>query len=710
MIKLTQNSWLSGQLDAAMAGRQDMKFYRNGASVLKNFIPTKIGSFRKRPGTDLIADISEFVGDTRFRLIPFGYLSRVGCVLVFGERKARVYFADGSSYDVQGEVPYLMQDLDEIGYVQCGDIIYLAHKNHPPAEIRHDIDASGGQVFTYSAVKFNPVQAKPDITSITMVRRPFEDFTYTQEDQNLLDQYLSNMANNVQDPVKYATWKSYYDNIANNKKLTWGKTVVRYKASLLADGSEGPLSDEKSYEFTPPWTETQDHKIKVTVDIPSETKSWVLRLYKEHGGVYGLIGTHAGSGGGKKESFTFNDDNIIPDTSETPIDTTQGELFAAEGDYPGAVGLYQQRLVWAGSYNDPARIWMSRVGDFYEYRPHVKLQTDDAIDFILPITQFANLNFIIELGQLFAFSECTELVLGSASSDQGISFETITATEHSHLGCTKRLPPIVANNSLLFVSKTGASVRDYDVNIGNSRYGGTDVSILSSSIFVDNPIVDWTWQQEPNSCVWCVLADGRLASFVFIKEQEIAAWAVHELGGGGKALGIAKTCAVFGNDPEHPNTGEVMVAVKRGERVTLERMRPFAKHGSRDADSVCMDCVSKSDLGDMVRSVGGTWGYPFESEMTTMRPILGDAVGNAQFDVKLGQHAHLRLIDSYGGEVFATGCDDTPAHLDADGDCDRTVILSCDNNRDGRVTVRQDESGPFECILLEVDYEAEEGS
>ena len=772
MVKLTQTSWLGGQLDVRMTGRQDMRNYRNGASVLKNFLPVKLGSIRKRPGTDFVADLTGWVGENDFRMIPFGFLSGTGFVLVLcpeaTDDKARAYRADGTFVAVSGDVPYAADELGQIGYVQCGDIVYLAHQNHPPAEIRHDLDGTT-HTFAISDVVFNPVNTKPgcgwdDTHRVSYTRAYFEDFTFSTDDQNTLDSCKEHFSPNPTEWHPGNPWYDAYYNVYNNKRKYNGTTVVNYRASVSINGMEGPLSNLNedvavknrycSISFTSPWTESQVVKIPVRVTIPHavggrETKNWEIRLYKENGGVYGLVGTFKGTSTGLI-THTFTDDNISPDTSETPIDTTGGTPFSEDDDYPGSVGLYQQRLVWAGTRKNPARIWMSRAGDFYEYRPHDRLQTDDAIDFILPITQFANINFIIELGRLFAFAECTELVIGSASDSAGVSYETIMATEHSHLGCTKRLPPIVANNTLLFVNRTGQSVRDYDERIGSSRFGGTDVSVFSSSIFAENPIVDWTWQQEPNSTVWCVLRDGRLASFMYDKEQEIGAWAVHELGGGGKALGIAKTCAVFGRDAAYPTTGEVMVAVARGEgadrRVTLERMRPWGRTSDeltvKSEESLCLDCVDdySEATGQRFNSVGdegeledGRYalcvaisddgetahckaGYRIESVMTTMPPVIGDQGGASQFDVKLGQHAHLRTIGSAGGEIYAVGMRSQPSEIDAgavrDGEDgaafrDVDVVLAGSNNRDGRVTVRHDAPGPFQLALLELDYEVE---
>lgn len=735
MVKITQNSWLGGQLDWEMAGRQDVDKYKIGATELHNFLPLRRGSFIKRPGTDFICGMEDAflsVGK-KFRMIPFSYLKDSGFVLVIREGHCRAYrtsslkgFTDlagpGSCADVVNykNIPYKSDELSEICYCQCGDIVYLAHQNHPPAEIRHTIDSSGNHRFTFQTCPINSNIQPPQVASCS-IRRAYVAKAYRGGIH--YEKYAASVI--VLDAATGGEIESSLSSILGSDSTVANQDYLEGKEE---DGKkEFSLWNGTSYYL--PWTESQVHTIAVkTLAAHKNVKE--VRLYKDSGGTWGLIASQRNSDGvwNGAQTFTFKDNNIVPDTSVTPIEKEL--VFNSPGEYPGAVAVYQQRLIWGSTRNNPARVWLSRSGDFYQYQAHRSLQVDDPIDFILPITRFAKINFIVELRKLIMFSDACEWLVGSNSDTSGVTFETIMATAHSYIGCSRRLPPIICNNSVLFAERTGQAVREYQYQIEGDIYGGTDISVFSSSIFDEKEIVDWTYQQHPNSTIWCVLSDGSMASLTFMKDQKVCAWATHSLGGGGLARGISTTYALFGNTGGNQDTEEILIAVERGGKIVLERMRPFCREVDNASNCVVMDGVRSTSVQETVKTEGvcqvdgaDAIGFPFTSRMTSVHPVLGSDVGNAQFDIKNVQYVHLRLQNSVGGSVRAI---DMPVEqasplvktmipdTDADGNLsfakiDERVLLEGSNNRDGRVVIEQDAPWPFQVLLMECDIEVEEG-
>ena len=229
----------------------------------------------------------------------------------------------------------------------------------------------------------------------------------------------------------------------------------------------------------------------------------------------------------------FDDKYITPDASITPYEDDRDGVdpFSQPKNYPACVCLSQQRLIWASSKRNPERVWMSEIGDFKVYTAHEVQKADDAIEFDLPVTRFAKLNHIVEMKSLLAFNDACEWLIDSSSSVQGMTYETVQARPQGYVGSNSRLKPLICGNTVLYCERTGQAVRQFAYNIQDNGFSGTDVSILSKSIFGENNIVDWTYQQFPNSVVWCVLSDGTMASFTFLPEQSIMAWGTHRHGG-----------------------------------------------------------------------------------------------------------------------------------------------------------------------------------
>lgn len=266
--------------------------------------------------------------------------------------------------------------------------------------------------------------------------------------------------------------------------------------------------------------------------------------------------------------------------------------------------------------------------------------------------------------------------------------------------------------------------------------------MLSSGIFDERRIVDWAYRQHPDGTVWCVLSDGKMAALTLMEEQDLIAWGVHELGGpGARVTGAANTYALIGAAGAK-TTDELFLTVERGSgeagRVTVEAMRPAPMEDGAVADAVCLDGARVLESAADARE-GAVWidpgtgaslqapadgcleGFPFRSQFTSVYPVLGDGVGNGQFDRKVAQYARLRLMHDCGGRVKAHGAPESAAtrlrgapEFTGGGmvrlpRMDETLPLAGVNDGDGRVDVWSDGPWPLTILMLETDFETEEG-
>lgn len=938
MVKIVQNSFLGGQLDWEMMGRQDIEKYQKGATKLVNFQLLKRGGIYKRPGTGVLKDVSIYVTTTSngvttektHKLIPFAYgLDQGWCLLVVDGGMYAIHGNTVVSVTNSGSTWFTGSQVEEIDYCQCGDVVFLAHQDHPPCCVKHTLSGST-HVFTLSDIDFNRQrEGIPEISTATVSKTGI-----TTKAPTLTEHYKVTA---VFDGVETYPSADYSDDDCFTSDGDCADYDTGYDSWRTNYSIDDPdyQSDKKTYTgttYTLPWTTSQTIRLAIDMrgrqdadgvtEYPEE-----IRVYRKTGSYYGLVGrislsdiaslatstvastyvneTYApyvtgvtapsgptditadtscfgafGSGyqlkgetkvvltkstnkvkvtlylghiqtvrtvsagvttytftyrpcgngwfklkfgsrsaksvkdfsystetrtktvtstqdaaidttwktharqfaaeigdaetisctlssttaasevtitsyvsGGSNTPFvvnhidasstdvdpsllTFTDNYITPDTSITPPEET--DVMQDEGDWPACVCVSQQRLIWASTRNDPSRVFMSQIGNFYTYAPHAVQLADDAIDFNVAATRFPKINHLLELRKILMFNGDAEWVVDSASASSGITYETIQAVRHSGIGCSSRLKPIVCNNCVLFVERTGQAVRQYSYQLEDDGYGGDDISIMSSSIFNEREIVSWAYQQHPHSTLWCVLSDGTLASLTFMREQNTIAWATHELGGSGKALEIVSTHELVGNANNASTTSGIYLLVKRGSAYTIERFRCDAKRdGDTVINSLCLDSMRVLSEGESARSgavmvnastgetvteadEGVIEGFPYEARFESVYPVIADQVGLAQMDVKYVHGVALRLCHAVGGTVRAYGVPDAQKTAlvntvkSVSGETvsyppvDERALLTADNSRDGRVVITHGEIWPFGLLMLETDIEVEE--
>lgn len=242
----------------------------------------------------------------------------------------------------------------------------------------------------------------------------------------------------------------------------------------------------------------------------------------------------------------------------------------ADGNYPGIVTLYQQRMVWASTDKEPSSFWMSVVGDLNSFAAHPSLQEDDMINAELPLTRGPKILHMVSHKYLIALCQNNECII-NASGDSALTYKTINSENQSFNGSSEDVVPLVCGNAILFVDRAGASCREYKYDYTLDAMNGKDISVLTSEMISrTGGIVDWTYQAFPDSLVWCVMADGSLAILTYMPEQEVCAWSTARLPEGYKAISISCGDALMSSDPDtdsrYKMSAMALLVEKDGER------------------------------------------------------------------------------------------------------------------------------------------------
>ena len=243
-------------------------------------------------------------------------------------------------------------------------------------------------------------------------------------------------------------------------------------------------------------------------------------VYKEKDGIFGFIGS-AGS-------TTFSDTGLTPDLNDTPpIDRNP---FEGTGNYPSTVTYFQQRKMFANTDNEPEKIWGSRSGKFDNFTIRSPLQEDDAITFSMAGRQIKEIRHLLDLGKLVVLTESDEsAVLGG--DNNVLTPSTISPVTYSYNGSSSIAPILIGSNAL-YIQARGSIIRDLGFDFQVDGYRGNDLTIFATHLFKNHTIVDWAYQQIPNSVVWCVRDDGTLLGLTYVREQQVLGWHRHDFENG----------------------------------------------------------------------------------------------------------------------------------------------------------------------------------
>lgn len=307
--------------------------------------------------------------------------------------------------------------------------------------------------------------------------------------------------------------------------------------------------------------------------------------------------------------------------------------FSTKNGFPACVFVFQDRLGLAGTYGEPQTLWFSKTAA-YENFGHArgKLQADDAISVNLSGKKLNAIRCVCTAGKLLVFTAGSEW---SLSASGALTPYNIQVQQQSERGAG-RAAVMMVGNRVLYVQARGSVLRDFYYDYASASYTGEDLTLCAKHLFHNNPIKELAYQQEPDNLVWCVLADGQVATLTYVAEQHVCAWTHHD------------TQGLFCSVCTLPNRGydEVWFAVKRAGGILIEKLLPRLL-SKAPQDQVFLDAsVSKKDE-TAFREVSGLTHLEGQSVgvLADGNPVAGMVVKNGAITLSQpANNVHVGLL------------------------------------------------------------------
>jgi len=442
---------------------------------------------------------------------------------------------------------YLTADLPKLNWTQSADVLTIVHPTYPVREVSRTAD----NAWTIADVSFVPSIADP--IAVTQTVNGADNninwkYKITAIKAETFEESLAGVTATLPNTASAATAANpvvvtsvAHDLITGDEVEITGfaeMTEVNDRRFIITkvgadtfslDGEDGSEYTAESTGGTskvfPTFDVSGTQAAPTGTTIPDNTITWTAvtgavkyTIYRAEGGKsdYGFLA--------ETNELTFTDSEtakVSTDLSITPPNARNP--FRVAGEYPGAVGYYQQRRVFGGSVDKPDTQFYSQTGNQNNFSTSRPLQADDAITATLNARQVNQIRHFVPQGDLIVLTDGAEWRVNSGDNS-GFSADTLKQEPQTYWG-VNFLKPYIAGQIILYIQENNIAVRSLGFQLSIDGYTGTDLTLLAPQIFDSTTAVSWSFARSPDPVFFIVKADGGVAIMTFNEEQEVIAWA-----------------------------------------------------------------------------------------------------------------------------------------------------------------------------------------
>jgi hypothetical protein len=543
-----------------MEGRTDFQKYFSGCKTLENFIVQPHGSVTRRPGTTFAAEVK--TSSLKTRLIPFEFSTEQSYALEFGNNYIRFYKDNGAVLEANKTITGITQANPGVvtsathGFAN-GDTVVITGvvgmtqvngKRFKVASVAtntfqlQDIDGNNVNTTSYTAYTSGGIANRVYTLTTTYLTADLFNIKYAQSAD-----------------VMYLCHPDYsVKKLSRTGHTSWTITEV--------DFTDGPYLD--------------DNITTTTFGMSSHTVGTGRTLTAS--AITGINNNTGFQSTDVGRLFTFRDGygEITAITSTTVVtatvlkdmgssSTTTAWALGAFSDttgHPSCVTFYEQRLVFAGTSDQPQTLFFSRSGDYenmHENRGGT-VAADDAMIYTIASNQVNVIQSLKATRTLIILTSGGEFTLNSDSTGTAVSPTNINIKKQSNYGASN-IDALSVGNATLFVQRAKRKLRELAYNFDTDGYVAPDMTILAEDVTLSG-LDELTYQQEPHSIIWGIRGDGILVGLTYQRSEQVVAWHQHKLGGsfGATTHGIVESViSISGNSYNRTDEDQLWVIVKR---------------------------------------------------------------------------------------------------------------------------------------------------
>jgi len=521
-VELT--NFTGGELSPRLDGRTDLTKYTSGCATLENLIVYPHGSAARRPGSTFVAEVAD--SDNKTRLIPFEFSTTQTYMLEFSNLKMRVFKDSGAVLEGDKTISGITAANPAVvtatshGYSNGDEVVITAVAGMTEVNGKRflvaDKTTNTFELQDKDGVDINS-SAFTAYSSGGVSNKVFEIATpYTTA--QLFDIKFAQSAD-----VMYITHPEHeVEKLSRTGHTAWTLTDV--------DFTNGPFQDANitTTTLTPSNASTGSRNI---------TASATTGINNDQGWLATDVGRQIHFNGGYATITARTNSTVVVAnvttafTNANAITAWQLGAFSDTTGHPSCVTFFEQRLVFAGTTNQPQTIFFSKSGDYENMDANIggTIADDDAIIYTIASNQVNAIRFMTATRTLIIGTAGGEFTVSGGGTDSAVTPTNILIKKQSNHGAAN-VDAIAVGNATLFLQRAKRKIRELAYNFDVDGYIAPDMTILAEHV-TEGGLTQIAYQQEPNQIVYGVRGDGELVGLTYQREQQVTAWHRHIFGG-----------------------------------------------------------------------------------------------------------------------------------------------------------------------------------
>jgi hypothetical protein len=533
-VRVPITNFQFGEISDSTIMRTDSPVYQASAQRVENLLVRAEGGVAKRGGLKNLYDFGLTRNTSRrmqIRLVPFVFSDDERYIISIEHKKVRCFRITNGQISLvstlttdtlNAGLPFNDNYLHEYTYAQSGDVMFICHPLFAPRMIIRT------SLTSFECTPFS-FDERADGLEIYQPYTRFHPISAT------LDPSASSGNN-----VTFTTSIPYFTDDHVGVTMRYGESEFVITNVLNSTSVLGNIADELKIrlEIVNPLRTIEGSDVIEVTHIGHGFEGGETVVFEEVSAVGGINANQINGTRTIGEIIDKNTYTITADASATesedgggyvkivthaPTHNWDEQSFSAVRGYPAAIEFHENRLCFGGTIAEPDAIWMSAVGDFFNFDVGEGADAD-SINLVAATGDVNEIRYLVSNRDLQVFTASAELYIPTFLN-QPITPTNAQIRKQTPYG-SEYVEPKSIDGATLFVQTGGRVVREYLYTDAEDAYTSTAISMISSHLvddFQDVCVVNGAFEKAESYAVF-VSSSGYCAVFGSNRAERRAGW------------------------------------------------------------------------------------------------------------------------------------------------------------------------------------------